>query len=420
MKKKILSLLLVALMIVSLLPVTAAATTPEHPANDHTGWTVWNTHNSLPATAGNYYLTTDVTLNDTWTVPADNVSLCLNNHVINLNGKSIEVSGGATLNLYECQSEQSHAGTYAALPKGGCITGGNGASGGAILVQNGSTLNMYGGNIVNNQMNPMSYYGGGVAVQYHSYFNMYGGTITQNKAYASSIMFSGIGTGGGVYVDGSSSFTMTGGIISENTADKNGGGVYVGSGGTIILGGTAKITGNTVGTEDSETTDNLYLFSGTTVTLGTEDDAPTTDGDDKMSVGVTMQNPGVFITDSGSNALPCFFADDDANYCVEYSDGHLQLAKKYPVWIAGVQVTAGDVFGDGMVTYTPDATNPDTKGTLTLNDATLATDSLAYGASATSEAGRYSVSGIKSELPDLTVALQGTNQIGKDNSSTEE
>ena len=304
MKKRFLSFLLVALILVSLLPVTAAATTPEHPANGHTGWTEWNTHNSLPATAGNYYLTKDVTLNDPWTVPADNVSLCLNNHVINLNGKSIEVSGGATLNLYECQSEQSHAGTYAALPNGGCITGGNGASGGAILVQNGSTLNMYGGNIVNNRTG--MYQGGGVAVQNNSCFNMYGGTITQNKAYASSIMFSGIGTGGGVYVDGSSSFTMTGGIISENTADKNGGGVYVGSGGTIILGGTAKITDNTVGIEDSETTDNLYLYGSTTVTLGTDDNAPVTVGDDGMSVGVTMQNPGTFTTNGSGKRRAVF------------------------------------------------------------------------------------------------------------------
>ena len=60
---------------------------------------------------------------------------------------------------------------------------------------------------------------------------------------------------------------MTGGAITGNNATNNGGGVF--QYGTMTVGGTAQITGNTVGT----TTNNVHLgyqsSTSKTITLGT-------------------------------------------------------------------------------------------------------------------------------------------------------
>lgn len=51
-----------------------------HPSID---WTEWTATDSLPATAGNYYLADDVTLSSTWYAPGE-TKLCLNGHKITL------------------------------------------------------------------------------------------------------------------------------------------------------------------------------------------------------------------------------------------------------------------------------------------------------------------------------------------------
>ncbi|GHV69130.1 hypothetical protein AGMMS49928_10450 [Spirochaetia bacterium] len=95
--------------------------------------------------------------------------------------------------------------------------------GGAIMVQNGSTLTINGGDIHHNQNTESTgfSFGGAIFVQ-DSTFVMNGGIIRNNSA---------IDSGGGVYIvrDGTSpaSFTMYGGTIRNNTADNSGGGVYV-------------------------------------------------------------------------------------------------------------------------------------------------------------------------------------------------
>lgn len=93
-----------------------------------------------------------------------------------------------------------------------------------------------------------------------------------------------------------------------------------------------------------------------------------------------------------------------------------EFAKLYPIWIGnindeenpGIQVTEGDVLGDGTVIYTPDADEPDTKGTLTLNGAKLFTDNnddVWYGIQTMDD---------DNTVPELTIELIGDNQIGKD------
>ena len=189
----------------------------------HNNSTAWTAADSLPGTAGSYYLTQSVSSD--WTVPTGEVNLCLNGQTIS--GK-ITVGSGATLTLTDC------TGT-------GKLQGSRSGSGVSI---NGGTFNLYGGTITG--------FVNGVEIGSHndsktrSSFTMYGGAITGNKADSSG--------GGGVFLIGTTnsvvtapSFTMHGGTISNNTAgasDGGGGGVYVGVKCSFTMdGGT--ITGNT-------------------------------------------------------------------------------------------------------------------------------------------------------------------------------
>ena len=68
----------------------------------HNTGTAWTAADSLPTSAGNYYLTQSVS--GSWTVPTGEVNLCLNGQTIN--GK-ITVGSGATLTLTDCSSDNS-------------------------------------------------------------------------------------------------------------------------------------------------------------------------------------------------------------------------------------------------------------------------------------------------------------------------
>ena len=192
----------------------------------HNNSTAWTAADSLPGTAGSYYLTQSVSSD--WTVPTGEVNLCLNGQTIN--GK-ITVGSGATLTLTDCsgngkvQGEVTVNGGKFELYSG-TITGGVqvGIKGGSY--QTGSSFTMYGGAITGNEESSGS--GGGVFLVGTSNhtdppsFTMHGGTISNNTAGASD------GGGGGVYVGEKCSFTMDGGTITGNTATAgNGGGIYI-------------------------------------------------------------------------------------------------------------------------------------------------------------------------------------------------
>ena len=209
-----------------------------------TAGTEWTTTDSLPGTAGSYYLTQSVSEN--WTVPTDGeVNLCLNGQTIN--GK-ITVGSGATLTLTDC------TGT-------GKLQGSGSGSGVSI---NGGTFNLYGGTITG--------FVNGVEIGSHnniqtgSSFTMYGGAITGNKADSS---------GGGIYIRMLSSVTISGGEITNNKAPaKNstsyghGGGIYSESGVTVknvtITGNNSNFEGGgiygkgTIALTDATVTDNNH------------------------------------------------------------------------------------------------------------------------------------------------------------------
>ena len=64
--------------------------------HNHTGWEEWNNNKSLPNKAGNYYLTTDVTMSYSWGVSGGTVNFCLNGHVIQSsnNNATVTVTNG--------------------------------------------------------------------------------------------------------------------------------------------------------------------------------------------------------------------------------------------------------------------------------------------------------------------------------------
>ena len=209
----------------------------------HNNSTAWTAADSLPGTAGSYYLTQPVS--GSWAVPEGEVNLCLNGQTIN--GK-ITIGSGATLTLTDCtdsgrvQGEVTVNGGKFELYSG-TITGGVQVGIKGSAYQTGSSFTMYGGEITGNKAGSGS--GGGVFLVGTTNqtdppsFTMHGGTISNNTAGASD------GGGGGVYVGEQCSFTMDGGTITGNTATKgNGGGIYIHFNAGNVSISNATITGN--------------------------------------------------------------------------------------------------------------------------------------------------------------------------------
>ncbi len=232
----------------------------------------WQQTDSLPATAGNYYLTRNVDLTTKWE-PSGTVNLCLNGFSIttsdtntnNRNYIDLDVNTDE-LTLTDCK-EADKQGTISYKPDGSklsrkAISLSGGATfnlyGGtikdyinsAVYVTNG-TFNMYGGTLTNNTTNTS-----GLAVKCDGSsntdsptFNMYGGKITDNHTDSNTGS-----SGGGVYIARKAAFTMTGGEITNNSAYLDGGGVCITNGASsysisnaTITGNTAAISGNGIG-----------------------------------------------------------------------------------------------------------------------------------------------------------------------------
>lgn len=231
----------------------------------HNTSTAWTAVDSLPGTAGNYYLTQSVSSD--WTVPTGEVNLCLNGQTIS--GK-ITVGSDAKLTLTDCTGtgklQGSRSGSGVSINGGtfnlygGTITGFvNGVEIGSHNdIKTGSSFTMYGGAITGNKADSSG--GGGVfligttnSVVTAPSFTMHGGTISNNTAGASD------GGGGGVYVGEKCSFTMDGGTITGNTATAgNGGGIYIHFNAGNVSISNATITGN----KASATGDTRYGHGG--------------------------------------------------------------------------------------------------------------------------------------------------------------
>ena len=204
-------------------------------------WTEWTTTDSLPNSAGSYYLTKSVS--GDWTVPTDGeVNLCLNGQTIN--GK-ITIGSGAKLTLTDCSSDNSGKIQGGVTVNGGTLELYGGTIIGGVEVgrhsnpATGSAFTMYGGTISGNTDTGGVFLVGTTNDTDPPRFTMHGGTISGNTAAASD------GGGGGVYVGEKCSFTMDGGTITGNTATAgNGGGIYIHFNAGNVSISNATITGN--------------------------------------------------------------------------------------------------------------------------------------------------------------------------------
>ena len=275
--KKLLVALIIPTMAFAVTAVTIAASKPSQtavlgktPDHTHEGMTAWDSDNSLPSSAGRYYLTKDVTISSYWYV-SSSVDLCLNGHSITKVGSGydnhvIETSGSNTiLNLYDCGEdthyyytdpdnyhmavvvdslEAAQAGNpdrYGSFA-GGYITGGRGkhkddhSRAGCVYVDNHSQFNFYGGTLIGNCSEPTDS-GGSYGVIWAHFAD-----VTMHDRAAMIGNYSPNVSCVGINKDeyGYGSFSMDGGLVVDNTT-KSGGAIANGTNTSVsILGGLIK------------------------------------------------------------------------------------------------------------------------------------------------------------------------------------
>ena len=73
--------------------------------------TEWSDATSLPTSAGNYKLTTDVSISSTWAAPSGETTIDLNGHGITMTSTSkrsvIKVASGCTLTIKDASGEMT-------------------------------------------------------------------------------------------------------------------------------------------------------------------------------------------------------------------------------------------------------------------------------------------------------------------------
>ena len=181
-----------------------------------------------------------------------NLTLDLNGCTLRMTGTGsvLKVHNGATLTITDSRPQNPHTGSYEDLPAGGVITGGKGTDaggsvhsvGGAVFLENGTTLNLEGGTITGNSSRGSVFINGATLV-------MSGGTITGETVG----VHNNVGT-----------FTMTGGRIT-GCSDR---GVYVYNG-NMTMSDTAYIGGNPGAGEDIYVCESDHKHTDLSVTGGT-------------------------------------------------------------------------------------------------------------------------------------------------------
>ena len=305
--------------------------------------------------AGNYYLTTDITLNNSTWQPTVDVTLCLNGHNITADGDFDAITVGTspivTFTLTDCNETygkitHSYSGSYTNSNTGNTVHYVYKGSG--VSVAN-STFNMYGGSIYGNwlsgvepghELTDSDYKGGGVSVGYSGTFNMYGGTITKNVAI-------NVGSGGIGLGDTYASANLLGGSITGNYGEPYtsvAGGIFLKQG-SLTVGGDVNITGNyktesfPIGieglTEDRE--HNVYLYQNQTLCIDSSLNSSARIGVCAYQTPYEL-NPVQITTNDATNKnlnyLNIFSADDPENkgYVIIHKDNNLYISPHQHSW----------------------------------------------------------------------------------------
>ena len=186
MKRRLLPILMI-LVLVCALPIWAAFVTSgdvTNPLVSTAGATsppdnAATRLKSAISNGGTVQLTEDIEISETLVVTRD-VTLDLNGHVLKMTGdvSVLKVSDRATLTITDSRPQNPHTGSYGRLPAGGVITGGEGMNmtgiynvGGAVFLENGTTLKLEGGTLTGNSSRGSVFIDGAI-------FEMSGGTIT--------------------------------------------------------------------------------------------------------------------------------------------------------------------------------------------------------------------------------------------------
>ena len=231
MKRRLLPILM-TLVLVCALPIWAAFVTSgdvTNPLVSTAGATLPDLQAKIDAAEDNATITldSDTTITETLVITGKTLTLDLNGCVLRMRGTGsvLKVSGRATLTITDSRPQNPHTGSYENLPAGGVITGGEGTDltgiynvGGAVFLENDTTLKLEGGTITGNNSS-----GGSVFIN-GATFVMTGGTITGETVGVRN----NVGT-----------FTMIGGRIT-GCSDR---GVYVYNG-NMTMSDTAYIGGN--------------------------------------------------------------------------------------------------------------------------------------------------------------------------------
>ncbi len=192
---------------------------------------------------------------------------------------------------------------------GGYLTGGNCFSGGGIRVDNGANLIMTGGTIIGNR----GTYGGGIDVENSG---SAGGSATISGG---AIMYNyGTDYNGAIHTNGANYVSVSNCKITNNYAEHGAGGAYKSS----INGG---FSGNLI-IKDNKTGNtecNVLIESNQYISL-------TSALGENASIGITMNNPGVFTNSSTTDYnVASKFKSDNSSYAVgKNADGQLYLSKK--------------------------------------------------------------------------------------------
>ena len=154
---------------------TAGAASPPEPVEVRTADELQSN-----ITAGNSVkLMADINITSTLKI-SRSLTLDLNGHVLKMTGdvSVLKVSDRATLTITDSRPQNPHTGSYGRLPAGGVITGGEGMNmtgiynvGGAVFLENGTTLKLEGGTLTGNSSRGSVFIDGAI-------FEMSGGTIT--------------------------------------------------------------------------------------------------------------------------------------------------------------------------------------------------------------------------------------------------
>ena len=205
--------------------------------HDHSGWQEWNDPTSLPdgRTNGSYYLTTDVTINQTW-IPKGNITLCLNGHTITHSGSDYDINAAISVdtnrvfNIYDCQDKgavktsdrncihiagygkaniyggrfNSDDNTHPAIVVVGTVTIENASvyGPGAVNIKSYGTANIYGGRFETTVSEPT------IRAQADASLNITGGTFIRDN--------------GGNIIQNQGTLEMSGGIVTGSSSSSNG------------------------------------------------------------------------------------------------------------------------------------------------------------------------------------------------------